>query len=122
MKNIDLTEEEFNLIINYRKGKYNIDISDEEYNEIVSHRNSVVNTYVKYIENIQKLIDQENKFVSDKAREILVVSNSLHENKISIDEYKKIEHINYTGEDQDTSLKIGFLNYIIDCIPKYYPN
>lgn len=122
MKNLDLTEEEFNLIINYRKGKYNIDITEEEYNEIVSRRNGAVKTYVKYIQNIEKLVDQENKFVSEQASKFLEIANKLHNQEISLEEYKKTEDVEYNEGDEDTIFKIRSLNYIKNAIALHYPN
>jgi hypothetical protein len=122
MINIDLTEEEFNLIINYRKGKYNIDITEEEYNEIVSRRNSSMKTYVKYIENIEKLVNQDNNFVSQNAVNFLELANKLHTKSISLEKYKLTKDIEYTGEDEDTIFKIRSLNYIKNAIALHYPN
>lgn len=122
MINIDLTEEEFNLIINYRKGKYNIDITQEEYNEIVSRRNGAVKTYVKYIQNIEKLVNQDNEFVSEKAAIFLEIANKLHNEEICLEEYQVTEDIEYDGEDDDTQFKIRSLNYIKNAISLHYPN
>ena len=122
MTNIDLTEEEFNLIINYRKGKYNIDITEKEYLEIVSRRNGAVKTYVKYIENIEKLVNQENEFVSEEASKFLEIANKLHNKEITIDEYKLTENIQYDIDDEDTILKLRSLNYIKNAIALHYPN
>ena len=124
MTNIDLTEEEFNLIINYRKGKYNIDITQDEYNEIVSRRNGAIKTYVKYIKNIEKLVNEDNEYVSERALEFLEVANKLHNQEISLDDYKKIDDIVYEDEDEDENIKfkIGCLNYIKNAIAEHYPN
>jgi hypothetical protein len=122
MINIDLTEEEFNLIINYRKGKYNIDITEDEYNEIVSRRNGAVKTYVKYIQNIEKLVNQENEFVSEKAAIFLEIANKLHNKEIDLEEYTTTEDIVYGGEDEDTIFKIRSLNYIKNAIALHHPN
>lgn len=122
MTNIDLTEEEFNLIINYRKGKYNIDITEEEYLEIVSRRNGAVKTYVKYIENIIKLVNQENEFISEEASKFLKIANKLHNEEISIENYKETEDVEYNGEDEDTIFKVRCLNYIKNAISIHYPN
>ena len=70
MINIDLTENEYDLIINHRKAKYNMDITEDEYNTIISHRNFNVKRYEKYIENIQKLINQDNKFLYNQLTQI----------------------------------------------------
>ena len=122
MTNIDLTEEEFNLIINYRKGKYNIDITQDEYNEIVSRRNGAIKTYVKYIQNIEKLVNEDNEYVSERALEFLEVANKLHNQEISLDDYKKIDDIVYEDEDENIKFKIGCLNYIKNAIAEHYPN
>ena len=122
MINIDLTEEEFNLIINYRKGKYNIDITEDEYNEIVSRRNGAVKTYVKYIQNIEKLVNEENEFVSEKAAEFLEIANKLHKEEIDLEEYAETKDVVYGGEDRDTIFKIKSLNYIKNAILLHYPN
>lgn len=122
MTNIDLTEEEFNLIINYRKGKYNIDITQDEYNEIVSRRNGAIKTYVKYIQNIEKLVNEDNEYVSERALEFLEVANKLHNQEISLDEYKVTENVKYDSADEDIILKVRSLNYIKNAIALHYPN
>jgi len=122
MRNIDLTEEEFNLIINYRKGKYNIDISDEEYNEIVSRRNGAIKTYVKYIENIEKLVDQDNEYISKEATKFLELANKLHNEELTLEEYRVTADIEYKGDDDDTLFKVRCLNYIKNAISIHYPN
>ena len=122
MTNIDLTEEEFNLIINYRKGKYNIDITQDEYNEIVSRRNGAIKTYVKYIQNIEKLVSEDNEYVSERALEFLEVANKLHNQEISLDEYKVTENVKYDSADEDIILKVRSLNYIKNAIALHYPN
>lgn len=122
MINIDLTEEEFNLIINYRKGKYNIDITQDEYNEIVSRRNGAIKTYLKYIENIEKLVNEDNEYVSKQALTFLEVANKLHIQEISLNEYKQINDIIYTDENENIKFKIGCLNYIKNAIAEHYPN
>lgn len=120
--NIDLTEEEFNLIINYRKGKYNIDITEEEYNTIVNQRELAKKAYVKYIENIEKLINTDDRFVSGAASFLLGVAYQLHRKEIDLQTYKLTKDVDYDGDDEDTAFKIRSLNYIKNAIALHYPN
>lgn len=122
MINVDLTEEEFNLIINYRKGKYNLDITEEEYNKIMSRRDSLMKTYEKYIQNIKKLVDENNSFVSKKASVFFEAADKLHKKNISLADYKLIEDVIYTGEDENIKFKVKSLNYIKNAIALHYPN
>jgi hypothetical protein len=122
MTNIDLSEEEYNLIINYRKSKYNIDITENEYQMILSNRNGGMKVYEKYIENIQKFIDQDNSLVSEKSKNLMTVVRKLCDNLISLDDYKNLGDITYNGGDEDTKFKIGCLNYIKNSIALHYPN
>lgn len=122
MINIDLSEEEFNLIINYRKGKYNIDITEDEYNEIVSRRNKSMKTYEKYIENIKILLNESNVIVSNSASMFLDVAVKLQKNIIDLKAYKQVKDIEYNGNDQNIIFKINSLNYIKNAIALHYPN
>jgi flagellar biosynthesis chaperone FliJ len=122
MINIDLTEEEYNLIVNYRKGKYNIDITSEEYQMIISNRNGGMKVYEKYIENIEKLTKEDNNFITEQACYLLEISNKLHNKQISLKEYKKLKDIEYTKNDEDVAFKINCLNYIKNAIIFHYPN
>ena len=79
-------------------------------------------TYVKYIENIEKIVNEDNKFVSEKALKFLDIANKLHNREITLDEYKKNNDIVYEDEDENIKFKIGCLNYIKNSIAKYYPN
>ena len=107
MINIDLSEEEFNLIINYRKGKYNIDITEDEYNEIVSRRNKSMKTYEKYIENIKILLNESNVIVSNSASMFLDVAVKLQKNIIDLKAYRQVKDIEYNGNDQNIIFKIN---------------
>ena len=91
MINENLTKEEFDLIFNYRKGKYALDITQEEYDLIISKRNSNIKIYEKYIENIEILTKDKNTIVSTYAAKLLVESYKLREGNITFDDYKNVE-------------------------------
>jgi len=122
MINENLTKDELDLVLNYRQGKYKLDITEEEYNLIVSKRNLDIKIYEKYIENIEILTKDKNNIVASYATKLLIPSKKLHNKEISLDEYKLIENLNSPVTNDEVIFKINCLNYIKESIVLNYPN
>lgn len=121
---IQLSQEEYNLLIQQRNNKFVLDVSEEEYNFILNTRSETnfnLKIYEKYIENLEKFVYDENSSVASYASKFLDSANKLKLSSIQIDDFRKIDDAIYDGKENNVSQKIDTINYIKNKIAEMYP-
>lgn len=121
---IQLSEQEYNSLIERRNGQYVLDVSPEEFkliSDMRSETNSSVKIYEKYIENLQKFVSDTNSLIASYSSKFLEEANKLKLSLITLEEFRKIDDAILDSEDACLLEKVNTINYIKNKIAEMYP-
>lgn len=122
LTNVELNQQEFQLIQEYRKAQVNLELTDEERAMILQYRGQFVSATDKYIENLEKMCVSPFAEIRRIAIKLTDESKKLRRSEISLQEYKKIPRFSSESEDLVVQTAVDQMNYIKQRIEQYYPN
>jgi hypothetical protein len=122
MINVDLSQQEFDLILNYRQGIYKLDITKEEFEMISRFREQEMTPATKYLQNVEKLMFDENDLVRKCAKTLKQFSESLLDGRLSLEEYNSRPYFEFTDQEKEVTDKTDNLNYLRDQISFHFEN
>jgi len=122
LTNVELNQQEYQLIQEYRKAKVNLELTDEERAMILQYRGQYVSCTDKYIENLEKMCVSSFAEIRRIALKLTDESKRLRRSEISLQEYKQIPRFSSESEDLVVQTAVDQMNYIKQRIAQYYPN
>ena len=122
MVNVQLSQQEFDLILNYRQGLYKLDITKDEFDMISRFRDQNLTASGKYLQNVEKLMFDENDLVRKCAKTLKDFTESLFQGRLTLEEYNSRPYYEFLGQPKKVNDKMNDLNYLRDQLVFHFQN
>ncbi|QPB08252.1 hypothetical protein PQC11_gp076 [Synechococcus phage S-H9-1] len=122
--NVELSQEEYQHILELRRSKYYLDITDDEYETIRNTRELKKSHTDKYIENVQKIQrEATSSYITRCATELLDRISKLKSEEITLSEFvTSSKFLTQFTEGSPEKMQAEALNHIITALAQVYPN
>lgn len=122
--NVELTQEEYQHILELRRSRYYLDITDEEYESLRNTRELKKSHTDKYLENVQKIQrEATSSYITRCATELVDRISKLKSGEMELAEFVTAsKFLTQFNEGSAEKLQAESLNHIITALAQVYPN